>query len=303
MMEKRYGGIVIYKPEGITSFDVVARLRKLFGTRKVGHTGTLDPMAKGVLVCLIGRAVKLSDLLTCHDKRYRAGLKLGITTDTEDITGKVLEKNEFLPSEKEVIDIIPRFRGEIMQIPPMYSALKVDGKKLCDLARNGTVIEREARPITVHKLDVTPVDPSNGDYILDVHCSKGTYIRTLCNDIGNALGCGGVMSSLERGSSGKLTLDDAHTLTELENMTVDERYSLLIPADMLFDDINKVTLPEFFEKLARSGNQIYQKKIGVDIPVGEKVAMYGKDGLFAIGEVREYTEGSAIKPLKQLDID
>ena len=294
------GGLLINKPEGVTSFDVVSKVRKLFSTKKVGHTGTLDPMATGVLTVLVGRGVKAADFLVNHDKSYRAGLLLGITTDTEDITGKVLEKCDKLPTEEQVRDACARFVGNIKQIPPMYSALKVNGRKLYDLARQGIEVEREAREISIYSLSVTEVSASEGKYILDVSCSKGTYIRTLCADIGRELGCGGVMSSLERSSLGGFGLDMCTTLKELEDESFEERCKRIIPLDTLFSGYKKAVLPPFFEKLARSGNEIYQKKISTRFEDGEIIALYGERGFFAVGEVRQYPEGSAIKPIKQL---
>lgn len=294
------GVLPVYKPEGITSFDVVSKVRRLFGTKKVGHTGTLDPMATGVLTVLVGRAVKASDFLVCDDKSYRAGLLLGITTDTEDVTGEVLTRSDKLPTAEEVGQTCRGFTGKIMQTPPMYSALKVDGKKLCDLARRGIEVERQPREIEIYSLSVTEVSSLEGKYFLDVECSKGTYIRTLCADIGKSLFCGGVMSSLERTRAGGFSVEECYFLDRLEEMTIEERIDSLIPIDRMFEDLEKVVLPTFFEKLAKSGNEIYQKKIGSHIPLGQKVAMYGEGGFFAIGEVREYPDGSAIKPIKQM---
>ena len=191
------GVLIVNKPEGITSHDVVGKIRKLYGTRKVGHTGTLDPLATGVLVILLGRAAKAAEYLVADRKAYRACLTLGITTDTEDITGKVLTQcNDILTCE-QVMTACGEFVGKIKQIPPMYSALKVDGKKLYDLAREGIEVERAARDIEIFRLDCTPTDKEN-EYELLVECSSGTYIRTLCADIGARLGCGGVMSALHR---------------------------------------------------------------------------------------------------------
>lgn len=294
------GALPINKPAGITSFDVVSKIRKLFGTKKVGHTGTLDPMATGVLTILVGRAVKASDFLVCDDKGYRAGLLLGFTTDTEDTTGEVLTSCDKLPNEEEVKNACLKFMGKIKQTPPMYSALKVDGQKLCNLARQGIEVERQPREIEIYSLSVTPDKPDEGRYSLDIDCSKGTYIRTLCADIGKELFCGGVMSSLQRTKAGGFTLEDCYTLEQLEEMDEGERFACLIPIDSLFANYGKAVLPPFFEKLARTGNEIYQKKIGSNFQLGERVTLYGKDGFFAIGEVREYSEGSAIKPIKQL---
>ena len=216
------GVVAVDKPSGMTSHDVVYRLRRLYGTKQVGHTGTLDPLATGVLPVMVGRAVKASEYLTSDNKHYIAGMLLGITTDTEDIEGKVLSECKELPKKEEVEAILARFRGEIMQIPPMYSALKVDGQKLCDLARKGVEVERKPRPIAVYKLELLECEPEKGRYLLDVECSKGTYIRTLVSDIGAALGCGGTMKTLERCEASGFTLDDGITLSELEGLTEEE---------------------------------------------------------------------------------
>jgi tRNA pseudouridine55 synthase len=293
------GVLLIHKPYGITSFDVVARVRRLYGTKQVGHTGTLDPIATGLLPVLVGRAVKASEFLTEKDKEYIAGLRLGITTDTEDITGSILTETQTIPSREAVLTTANSFVGEIMQVPPMYSALKVGGEKLVDLARRGITIEREARPITIHALDI---DGDGADYKMRVFCSKGTYIRTLCADIGAKLGCGGAMSSLIRTKTGGFTLENAYTLEALEAMTPEERASLLLPTETLFTHLPKATLSDFFAKLSRNGCEIYLKKIGADIPLGTLLRVYDKDGFYAIGEVREYPDGNAIKLLKRFDI-
>ena len=185
------GILILDKPQGITSHDAVYKIRRAYGTKRVGHTGTLDPLAEGVLVMLIGRAAKAAEYLSSDRKAYVATLRLGLTTDTEDITGEVLSRSESIPDAQTVYAALDRFRGDILQVPPMYSALKIGGQKLCDLARQGKVIEREPRPITVYSLEAKPTQ-SPADYILTVECSSGTYIRTLCADIGAALGCGGV---------------------------------------------------------------------------------------------------------------
>ena len=293
------GVLLIHKPYGITSFDVVARVRRLYGTKQVGHTGTLDPIATGLLPVLVGRAVKASEFLTEKDKEYIAGLRLGITTDTEDITGSILTETQTIPSREAVLTTANSFVGEIMQVPPMYSALKVGGEKLVDLARRGITIEREARPITIHALDI---DGDGADYKMRVFCSKGTYIRTLCADIGAKRGCGGAMSSLIRTKTGGFTLENAYTLEALEAMTPEERASLLLPTETLFTHLPKATLSDFFARLSRNGCEIYLKKIGADIPLGTLLRVYDKDGFYAIGEVREYPDGNAIKLLKRFDI-
>ena len=294
------GVLLIHKPYGITSFDVVARVRRLYGTKKVGHTGTLDPIATGLLPVLVGRAVKASEFLTEKDKEYIAGLRLGLTTDTEDITGNILSENGNIPPAETVMNTAKQFVGEIMQVPPMYSALKVGGEKLVDLARKGIVIERQARPITVHELDI---DGENTDYTMRVFCSKGTYIRTLCADIGSKLGCGGVMTSLIRTKTGGFSLDEAHTLEELEALSPEEREKLLLPTELLFTHLPTIKLPDFFAKLSRGGCEIYQKKIASDFPLGTMLRVCDKNGFYAIGEIREYPEGSAVKLLKRFDIE
>lgn len=294
------GIVVLKKEEGITSQGAVNRVKRLFGAKKAGHTGTLDPLATGVLPILVERAVKASEYMLTSDKYYKAMLKLGITTDTEDITGEVISRCESIPDENAVLSAISKFEGEIMQVPPMYSALKVGGRKLCDIARGGEVIEREARKITVHSIKAEKI--TTDTYSLDVHCSKGTYIRTLCADIGKELGCGGVMAALERTKASVFTLSDAHTLSELEAMTDAERESLIIPVERIFENCKGVTLSPFFSRLARCGVEIYLKKIGITLPLGERVRLRDELGFFALGEVRDFDGALAIKPIKQFDV-
>lgn len=294
------GIIVLKKEEGITSQGAVNRIKRLFGEKKAGHTGTLDPLATGVLPILIGRAVKASEYMLSSDKYYRAILKLGLTTDTEDITGKILTECGDVPEENEVLAVIKSFEGEIMQIPPMYSALKVGGQKLCDIARRGEEIEREARKITVHSIKAEKITADT--YSLDVHCSKGTYIRTLCADIGAALGCGGVMAALKRTKASVFTLDDAHTLSEIEALPEPERDKLIIPTERVFENLDKIYLEPFFARLCRCGVEIYLKKIGKTLPLGTRVTIHDEQGFFALGEVREFESGLAIKPVKQFDV-
>ena len=297
------GVLIVNKPEGITSHDVVGKVRKLYGTRKVGHTGTLDPLATGVLVILLGRAAKAAEYLVADRKTYRARLTLGLTTDTEDITGKVFSECGDIPSLDSVLTACSEFVGKIKQIPPMYSALKVDGKKLYDLAREGIEIERQARDIEIFRLDCTPTDKAN-EYELLVECSSGTYIRTLCADIGARLGCGGVMSALHRVVAGGFDIENSHTLEELETLEISERYALLAPTESLFEDCPKVLLPAFYEKLCRSGCEIYQNKVKTDFEVGTRVRICTHSGeFFALGEVREYENGTAIKSIKMFSLE
>lgn len=301
MEKKELSGLVIVnKEEGITSQGVVNRVKRIFGAAKAGHTGTLDPMATGVLPVLIGRGVKASEFMLTSEKHYGATLLLGVTTDTEDVTGTVLTECEVTLGEDEVLFAISRFVGEIMQTPPMYSALKVGGKKLCDMARRGEVIEREARPVTVYSIDAKKINER--EYYLDVVCSKGTYIRTLCADIGASLGVGGTMKTLERLSASGYTLDEARTLSELEAMTDEEREAILYPVEDVFKKYELVRLPDFFARLAKCGLEIYLHKIKKELSEGDVVRLADADGFFAVGEVRRFDDGLAIKPIRQFGI-
>jgi tRNA pseudouridine55 synthase len=291
------GLVIVNKEEGITSQGVVNRVKRIFGVKKAGHTGTLDPMATGVLPVLIGRGVKASEFMLTGDKHYGATLLLGVTTDTEDVTGAVLSECEVSLSEDEVLTAISGFVGEIMQTPPMYSALKVGGQKLCDLARRGETVEREARPVTVFSIDARRINER--EYYLDVVCSKGTYIRTLCADIGGALGVGGTMKTLERLSASGYTIGEARTLTELENMTPEEREKFILPVEDVFKKYESVNLTDFFSRLARAGQEIYLHKIKKSFAAGTVLRIPDSEGFFAVGEVREFEDGLAIKPIKQ----
>lgn len=298
MADELNGVIIVNKHKGVTSHDIVFKMRKLFNTKKVGHTGTLDPMAEGVLPILIGRAAKAAEYLTAEDKGYIAEIQLGITTDTEDISGKILTKCDTLPTKMEFFESCRVFLGDIKQIPPMYSALKVGGKKLCDLAREGIEIEREARSIHISSIIPEEVDEKEGKYRLYVDCSKGTYIRTLCADIGASLGCGAAMSALFRTKSGSFGIDMAYKISDLESMTFEERCALLLPTEKLFSNYNKVILSDFYARLARSGCEIYQSKIKTSYPVDEFITMWDKNGFFALGKVAQYDQGTAIKAVK-----
>lgn len=295
------GVICINKQEGITSHTVVNMVRRLYNTKQVGHTGTLDPLATGVLPVMVGRAVKASEYLTAEDKSYIAEMKLGKTTDSGDITGKVLTETSLLPSFEAVRKTVLSFVGDIKQTPPMYSALKVNGQKLVDLARKGVEVERAPRDIHINSIEVELIDEADGKYTLKVDCSKGTYIRTLITDIGNTLGCGGVMTALKRTKSGSFVLEKSYTTEELEYMTYEERIGLLLPIESLFSELTEIKLPLFFERLAKNGLEIYLKKIGLsnDIPEGTRYRLAGEKGFFALGEVMTFSEGKAVKPIKQ----
>ncbi len=290
------GIIPIDKPCGMTSHDVVFKMRKLYGTKKTGHTGTLDPMATGVLVVLIGRAAKAAEYLTYDSKTYKTTLRLGVTTDTEDTSGTVLSVCDKIPNKDDVLRVISSFEGDIMQTPPMYSALKVNGEKLVDLARKGIEIERESRPVHIDKITAEYI--SDNEYLLEVTCSKGTYIRTLCADIGKKLGCGGVMASLRRTVCGEFSVDKAYTIEQLEEMIYEERLSILYPTEDVFAPYPVCKLDGFMLKLCRDGAEIYQNKIKTNYPNGSFVRLYDKEGFFALGKVSEFDGGSAIKPIK-----
>lgn len=291
------GLIIIDKSEGLSSQAVVTRVKRLLGVKKAGHTGTLDPMATGVLPVLLDRGVKASEFMLTADKHYRATLLLGITTDTEDVTGTVLTHADSLPSEDEVLCTVSSFVGKYLQTPPMYSALKIGGKKLCDLAREGVTVEREPREVEIFSIDCKRL--SDAEYSLDVHCSKGTYIRTLCADIGARLSVGGVMKALRRTSASGFSLDDSYTLEQLEAMSDEQRLSTVLPVERIFEEYREIKLPEFFSHLAHSGLEIYLSKIGKIATLGEIVRLSDSNGFFAVGEVREYENGPAIKPIKQ----
>ncbi|MBO5305604.1 MAG: tRNA pseudouridine(55) synthase TruB [Clostridia bacterium] len=297
------GVLLINKHKGVTSHDIVNKVRRLYGTRRVGHTGTLDPMATGVLVVLVGRAAKAAEYLVADQKRYRAVMRLGITTDSEDITGNVLCETKDFPNAETVLKACQDFVGNISQIPPMYSALKVKGQKLVDLARKGITVERQAREVTIFSLVCTPTE-RDSDYILDVECSSGTYIRTLCADIGAVLGCCAVMSELERTETGGFTIENSYTLEKLQDKDISFLHSLLIPTEALFDSLPRVNLPSFYERLFRSGCEIYQKKIGTSLAENTRVRVCRENGsFFALGEVREYEEGRAIKSIKLFELE
>ena len=226
-------GIILFdKPEGITSFGAVARVRRLCGEKKCGHSGTLDPMATGVLTILLGGITRFCELLPSHDKSYAASFRLGTVTDTLDITGTVLETNPVTSTEEEVIGAIKSFEGEISQLPPMYSAISVNGQRLYDLARQGIEVERQLRKVTIYSIDILSVDEAAGEYEISVSCSSGTYIRTLIDDIGRKLGCGAVLTKLRRTSANGFDVLQAVTLEELEAASEKgEVESLLIPLE------------------------------------------------------------------------
>ncbi len=244
------GIVIVDKPQGWTSQDVTARLRRVFNTRRIGHGGTLDPMATGVLPVFVGRATRGVEFFEHAEKTYEATLRLGLTTDTEDTSGTVLTEQEVNISEADFLAVLPQFRGKIQQIPPMYSALKINGQKLVDLARKGKEVERQPREIEIFVLDC--LEFSGSEAKLRVRCSKGTYIRTLCKDIGQALGCGGCMAALRRVQAGEYTIEEAVPLQELLEAEESEKY--LRPVDSMFRNYPAVTLTEKQALRCRNGN-------------------------------------------------
>ena len=255
-----YSGIlVIDKPKEWTSHDVVAKLRGVLRQKRIGHGGTLDPMATGVLPIFVGRATRAAEFCENAEKEYIAGIKFGITTDTQDITGNVLETNNITVSVNALADILPQFQGQLKQIPPMYSAVKQNGKKLYELARKGIEVERKARDIVISKLELLSETPENADtdYTLRIACSKGTYIRTLCHNIGTALGCGATLSSLRRTKAGVYGLDGACTLDDIisaaESDTIGD---LLLPIDSIFSELPSIVLNEIDTRKIKNGVRI-----------------------------------------------
>ena len=244
------GIVIVDKPQEWTSQDVTARLRRVFNTRRIGHGGTLDPMATGVLPVFVGRGTRGVEFFEHAEKTYEAVLRLGLLTDTEDTSGTVLEEREVSVTEEQFLNILPQFRGKIMQVPPMYSALKVNGQKLCDLARKGREVERQPREIEIFELECLSFDGT--DARLRVRCSKGTYIRTLCKDIGLALGCGGCMAELRRVTAGAYTIEEAVPLQELLDTTEPEKY--LRAVDTMFTQYPAVTVSPKQEQRVRNGN-------------------------------------------------
>lgn len=272
------GIIIIDKPQGWTSMDVCAKLRGMFHEKRVGHAGTLDPMATGVLPVFIGRATRAVEFAAGSDKEYIAGLKLGVVTNTQDTTGEVLEQRPVAAEREDVVRVLSQFTGLIEQLPPMYSAIKINGKKLYVLARKGQEVERKPRPVTIHALEILDQAPAQEtDYLIRVACSKGTYVRTLCHDIGQALGCGGCMSSLQRVKAAGFTLADSVTLEAVQE-AVDrgEGESLLLPVDCCFAGLPVLVLKTAgAEKKIRNGAALPVR----DVPDGE-YRVYGMDKTF-----------------------
>lgn len=294
----------IYKQKGFTSHDVVAVVRKIIQQKKVGHTGTLDPDAEGVLPICVGKGTKLADYIMEGNKRYKAVVVLGVTTTTEDSSGEILEKKEFVFDEQKIKEVVYSFLGTSHQIPPMYSAIKVNGKKLYELARQGKEIERKSREITIFDIQIIKFMPPD-QFEIDVVCSKGTYIRTLCADIGKKLGCGAHMASLVRTASGMFSLDTAITLDQLKELAQKEQLQkVLLPLERALKQYSSVVVSSKGNTLLYNGNKIYEhffeQKKG-NIVKGQTVLGYdSKKTLIGIYEIVEEKNRLCMKPLKIL---
>ncbi len=273
--EELCGLLPVFKPEGWTSFDVIAKLRGILHIRRLGHAGTLDPMATGVLPVFVGKATKACDILPDSDKVYEAGFRLGVSTDTQDITGKVLSECPEAVSEEQVLEALKAFRGEIMQLPPMYSAVKVGGKRLYELAREGKEAERQPRKITVYEAELKSYDPDTRQGSLIISCSKGTYIRTIIHDLGQALGCGGAMSSLCRVRAAGFDLEECYTMEQLAEMPPEEALRPLLTA---FEGVAKVRLDEKRTRLYKNGVKLSSAQIGLGRTYNRPVCILGSDG-------------------------
>ena len=291
------GIINVYKEKGFTSFDVVAKLRGILRTKKIGHTGTLDPDAEGVLPVCIGRATKVCDILTDKDKVYEAVMLLGVETDTQDTSGEILKELPVESSEDAVREAILSFVGEYAQVPPMYSALKVNGKKLYELAREGKTVERKARNVQIFSIEILEMDLPR--VRMSVHCSKGTYIRTLCHDIGGMLGCGGCMEKLLRTKVGVFELADTLKLSEIDQLAkeglVEEK---IISVDELFDDYVKVWMKKEFDVVVHNGNRIQKRMFEQKLDSNaERLRVYDSENTF-IGIFEYSKERNDYKPVK-----
>lgn len=281
------GVICINKPQDFTSFDVVAIMRRAAGTRKIGHGGTLDPMATGVLPIYIGRAAKTADLNPVSDKKYRATFRLGVTTDTEDVWGKVLTEDEKPVTLAEITDAVKAMQGDIMQMPPMYSAVKINGKRLYDLARQGIEVERAARPVTVYSIELSDYDRQNRTGTLDIHCSKGIYIRTIISDIGKKLGTGAIMTSLCRTMAAGFTLSDCHDIEKLRNMPPEDTAKLVLPTERVFSCYDEVSLDDAQKKLFMNGMILDCGRMGISYPADTRLRLKHGDTFIGVAKVNE----------------
>lgn len=290
------GIICLNKPQGITSFLAVAKVRRLLGEKKAGHTGTLDPMATGVLPIMLGGATRFLELLPSSNKSYRARLKLGITTDTLDITGTVRSGNKVVCDKSDVLAVLDFFKGEIMQVPPMYSAISKDGVRLYELARKGIEIEREERPVTIYSLELVWADENSGEYEIDVTCSSGTYIRTLISDIGEKLGCGAVMTQLCRTGANGFELCDCVTLEELENIVNHKEIEKhIISVEKTLSEYNELVVTQAQAKRFSNGGALAKDRIDECKAFGV-YRVYSPEKVFlGVGEIKDGSDELSVK--------
>ncbi len=289
-MNDRYCGVLcVDKPQGFTSFDVVAKVRGIARTRRIGHAGTLDPMATGVLPLFLGRATKAVDLLPQQGKRYTAVIQLGLETDTWDVTGRELCRRPVEVSPEQLHRALDRYRGEFSQLPPMYSAVQVGGKRLYELARKGLEVERAPRTVRIDRLDLLDWDGAAGRLTLDVACSKGTYIRSLAQDLGRDLGCGGTLAALRRTWAVGFGLEQCVTLEQLEQAAGEERLEeLLLPVEQVFQSLPQVGLKAKEARLFCNGVRLELERVGVSAPEGTRLSVYGPSGQFlAVAQAEE----------------
>lgn len=294
------GVLCVNKPQDFTSFDVIAKLRGILKMKRLGHGGTLDPMATGVLPVFVGTATKACDIMPDNTKSYRAGFRFGETSDTQDVTGTILTRSDKPVSREEAESVLPQFLGNIKQLPPMYSAVQVNGKRLYDLARQGIEVEREPREIEVNSLVICEYDEISREGVIEIGCGKGTYIRTIINDMGERLGCGGIMTSLVRTSSGGFTLADCYSFEEIQtaadNGTVSE---LILPIERVFSSLPKLRLGDVQTRMYRNGvkldlARVYNIKSSADL-----YSVYGNDGQF-IGTARADRKNGILRVEKNL---
>jgi tRNA pseudouridine55 synthase len=299
-----YNGIInVYKEKGYTSHDVVAKMRGILKMKKIGHTGTLDPDAVGVLPVCLGKGTKLVDLITDKDKTYEAVMKLGVTTDTQDLTGKVLSTAEVTVDYDEIVTAVKNYIGIYDQLPPMFSAIKIDGKKLYELARQGKEIERSTRSVTIHNIQIIGYEETSNEVTLLVDCGKGTYIRTLIHDIGNELGCGASMKSLIRRAVGGFRSEEAFTLAKIEELVrTNQIEAYILPVDSMFNGYSRLVVDRDYHKLIYNGNNFSREHLAKTLKEsattsGEWFRVYDSDDIF-IGIYRYDINENCFRPVK-----
>lgn len=286
------GILCVNKPQDFTSFDVVAKLRGILGMKRLGHAGTLDPMATGVLPVFVGTATKACDIMPDSSKSYVAGFRLGQTSDTQDVTGKILTSSDKSVCYDDICAVLPDFMGKIMQIPPMYSAVQVNGKRLYDLARQGIEVERKARETEIKNICILKYDGKTREGTLEIDCGKGTYIRTIIHDIGEKLGCGGIMTSLVRTSAGGFTLENCYTFEQIQQARDENRLeSLILPVDRIFSSLPSLRLGEAQTRMYRNGVKLDLSRVRNIKENCVLYRLYGFDGGFIGTAVADFEKG------------